>query len=199
MQENRFKYSKSFLSGMSTLYSTVVTSLQNHSTGDCSNDTGISYSKSKPKTTNGFTNAQHSRTTEVQTRAINKICLDVGLKRVGGGRQRVSPPPRRRAMLTLRPSLPDQMTQETGKRPNGAAAAILDVRLARTPRHDYYEGIPRLGAAAVDTSHGIYRASFSPNHHSKQRFLGVRRPKSLAQSAQSNSDYHGSCRMILAE
>ena len=49
----------------------------------------------------------------------------------------VSPPPRRGAMLTFRPSLPDQMTEETGKRPNGAAAAILAVRLARTPRHDY--------------------------------------------------------------
>ena len=30
-------------------------------------------------------------------------------------------------MLTFRPSLPDRMTQETGKRPNGAAAAILAV------------------------------------------------------------------------
>ena len=60
---------------MSTLYSTVVTSLQSHSTEDCSNDTGILYSKSKPKlarTTNGFTNAQHRRTTEVQTRATNQ-------------------------------------------------------------------------------------------------------------------------------
>jgi len=70
---------------MSTLYSTVVTSLQNHSTGDCSNNTGILLSKSKPKfekATNGFTNAQHRRTTEVQTRAINRISLDVGLKRL---------------------------------------------------------------------------------------------------------------------
>jgi hypothetical protein len=30
-------------------------------------------------------------------------------------------------MLTLIPSLPEQMTQETGKRPNDAVAAILDV------------------------------------------------------------------------
>jgi len=44
-------------------------------------------------------------------------------------------------------------------------------------------GIPRLGVAAVDTSYAIVRASFSPNHHSKERFLGLRRPKSLAQSA----------------
>jgi hypothetical protein len=33
-------------------------------------------------TTNGFTNAQHRRTTEVETRATNKISLDVGLKRL---------------------------------------------------------------------------------------------------------------------
>jgi hypothetical protein len=30
-------------------------------------------------------------------------------------------------MRTFRPSFPTQMTQETGKRPNGAAAAILAV------------------------------------------------------------------------
>jgi hypothetical protein len=81
------------------------------------------------------------------------------------------------------------MTQETGKRPNGAAAAILAVRPARTPRHFDHEGIPRLGAAAIDTSYANVRASFSPNHHSKQRFLGVRRPKSLAQSAQRNGNF----------
>ena len=45
-----------------------------------------------------------------------------------GVERRVSPPPRRGAMLTFRPSLPDQMIQETGKRPNGAVAAILAVR-----------------------------------------------------------------------
>jgi len=61
-------------------------------------------------------------------------------------------------MLTFRPSLPDEMNQETGKRSNGAAAAILAVRPPRTPRHDYYEGIPRLGAAAVDTLYAIARA-----------------------------------------
>ena len=44
------------------------------------------------------------------------------------------------------------MTQETGKRPNGAAAAILAVRPPRSPRCDYYEEIPRLGAAAAATS-----------------------------------------------
>jgi len=81
------------------------------------------------------------------------------------------------------------MTQETRKHLNGAAAAILAARTARSPRHDYYEGIPRLCAAAVDTSYAIVRASFSPNHHSKQRFLGNWRPKSLAQSAQSDSDF----------
>ena len=61
------------------------------------------------------------------------------------------------------------MTQETGKRPNGAAAAILAVRPSRTPRHDYYGGIPRLGAAAVDTSYAIVCASFSLKYHSKKR------------------------------
>jgi len=61
---------------------------------------------------------------------------------------------------------------------------MLAVRPPRSPRHDYYEGIPRLGAAAVDTSHAIVRASFSPNHHSKKRFLGLRRPKSLALARQ---------------
>jgi len=85
-----------------------------------------------------------------------------------GVERRVSPPPRRGAMLTFRPSLPDRKTQETGKRPNGAAAAILAVRPARTPLHDYHEGIPRLGAAAIDTSYAIVRSSFSPTHHSKQ-------------------------------
>jgi len=113
-----------------------------------------------------------------------------------GVERRISLPPRCGAMLTARPSLPEQITQETRKRPNGAVAAILAVRLPRTPRHDYYEGTPRLGAASVDTSYVIYCASFSPNHHSKQRFLGVRGPKPLAQSAQSNSDYHGGCRTI---
>ena len=42
-------------------------------------------SKSKPKlekTTNQFTNAQHRRTTEVQTRATNEKSQDVGLKRL---------------------------------------------------------------------------------------------------------------------
>ena len=82
----------------------------------------------------------------------------------------VSPPPRRGAMLTFRPSLPDQMTEETGKRPNGVAAAILTVRPAWTPRRDYYEVIPRLGAAAVGTSCANVLASVSPNHHSKERF-----------------------------
>jgi hypothetical protein len=97
-----------------------------------------------------------------------------------GVERRVSPPPCRGAMLTFRPSLPDQMTQETRKYPNGAAVAILAVQTPRSPRHDYYERISCLGAAAVDTSYAIVRASFSPNHHSEQRFLELRRPKSLA-------------------
>jgi hypothetical protein len=61
-----------------------------------------------------------------------------------GIERRVSPAPCRGAMLTFRPSLPDRMTQEMGKRPNGAAAAILAVRPARTPRHDYTKGFRAL-------------------------------------------------------
>jgi len=60
------------------------------------------------------------------------------------------------------------MTQETGKRPNGAAAAILAVRPPRSPRRDYYEGIPRLGAAAAATSYANVRASFSQIRHSTE-------------------------------
>ena len=44
----------------------------------------------------------------------------------GGGR-RVTPSPRLGAMRTFKPSFPTQMTQGTGQRPNGAAAAILAV------------------------------------------------------------------------
>jgi hypothetical protein len=44
-----------------------------------------------------------------------------------GGKWRVSPPARLGAMRTFRPSFPTQMTQETGQRPNSAAAAILPV------------------------------------------------------------------------
>jgi len=61
---------------------------------------------------------------------------------------------------------------------------MLALRTPRTPQHDYIEGIPRLGAAAVYTSYATVRASFSPNYHKKKRFLGVRRPKSLAQVRQ---------------
>ena len=64
-----------------------------------------------------------------------------------GVERRVSPPPRHGAMLTFRPSLPDQMTQETGKRPNGAAAAILAVR--------------RQGLHGMSTTKG-FRASARP-------------------------------------
>jgi hypothetical protein len=35
----------------------------------------------------------------------------------------------------------------------GAAGAVLAGRPPRTPRHDYYEEIPRLGAAAVMVCH----------------------------------------------
>ena len=68
----------------------------------------------------------------------------------------------------IRPSLPTQMTKETGKRPAGAAAALHAVYGPRDIRVDHYEGIPRLGVAAADTSYATVRASFSPNRHSKQ-------------------------------
>jgi hypothetical protein len=71
------------------------------------------------------------------------------------------------------------MTQETGKRPNGAAAAILAVRPARNPQHDYYDVSLLHGAAAVDTSYAIVRASFSPNHHSVFSESGWRRARGV--------------------
>jgi hypothetical protein len=54
------------------------------------------------------------------------------------------------------------MTEETGKRPDGAAAARRAVYGPRDIRVDHYEGIPRLGVAAADTSYATVRASFSP-------------------------------------
>jgi hypothetical protein len=65
---------------------------------------------------------------------------------------------------------PQQMTKEMRKRPNGAAAAIIAVRPPRSPRRDYYEGIPRLGAVAAATSYANFRASFSPDSPLKQCF-----------------------------
>ena len=85
-------------------------------------------------------------------------------------KRRVSPPARLGRMRTFRPSFPTQMTRETGKRPNGAASAILAVRSPRSPRRDYYEGSPRLGAAAAATSYANVRASFSQNRQPKQSF-----------------------------
>ena len=43
---------------------------------------------------------------------------------------------------------------------------MFAVRAPRSPAHDYYEGIPRFGAAAVDASYADVRASFSSFHHS---------------------------------
>jgi len=65
-------------------------------------------------------------------------------RRCARGERRVSPPARLGAMRTFRPSFPTQMTQETGKRPNGAAAAILAVRPARSPRRDYEAGTAKI-------------------------------------------------------
>jgi hypothetical protein len=42
--------------------------------------------------------------------------------------RRVSPPPRRGTMFTFRPSLHDQISQGTAKRPMGVAAVIIVVR-----------------------------------------------------------------------
>jgi len=63
------------------------------------------------------------------------------------------------------------MTQETGKRPNGAAAAILAVPLPRIDANAYNRGIVCGGFAAADTSYVIVRASLAPIHHSKQPFI----------------------------
>jgi hypothetical protein len=98
--------------------------------------------------------------------------------------RRVSPPPRLRVMLTFTPSLTEHMTQETGKRHNGAVAAKLAVRPTRVHGMDMAKWIPRLDAAAADTSYVIVCESFSPIHPSKQRFLGFRRPKTLALARQ---------------
>jgi len=43
-------------------------------------------------------------------------------------------------MRTLRPSLPTQMTQETGQRPNGAAAAILAVSTPHIVARAHFNG-----------------------------------------------------------
>ena len=56
-------------------------------------------------------------------------------------KRRVSPPLLPRGVLTFRPSFPNQMTYKTGKRPTGAAAAILAVYGPRGIRNDSFEGI----------------------------------------------------------
>ena len=71
----------------------------------------------------------------------------------GGGTAGVAPG----AMRRFRLSFHTQMTQESGKRPNGAAAAILAVQPSRSTRRDYYEGIPRLGAADAPTLYANVR------------------------------------------
>jgi len=60
------------------------------------------------------------------------------------------------------------MTQETGKRPNGAAAAILAVSSPRTDARAYLKGFVCGGLAAAVTSYANVRASLSPNRHSTQ-------------------------------
>ena len=57
--------------------------------------------------------------------------------------------------------------------PRGAAAAIHAVYGPQGILTDYYEGIPRLGVAAADTSCVTVRASFSPIHHYKRNAPGV--------------------------
>jgi len=69
------------------------------------------------------------------------------------------------------------MIQETGKRHNGAAAAILTDPF---PRVDILRGVVCGGFAAADTPYVVARASFAPIHHSKQPFSYYQRPKSLA-------------------
>jgi len=87
---------------------------------------------------------------------------------------------KRRLSLPPRPSFPTHMIQGTGKRPNGAAAAIHTVYGPQGIRVDLYEGIPRLGLAAVDTSYVIVRASFSSIRHSKRSIQAIRKAEIFA-------------------
>jgi len=88
-----------------------------------------------------------------------------------GIERRISPPPRRGAMLTFRPSLPDRMTQETGKRPDGAAAAILAVRPARTPRHDFTKGFRASAWPPSTVRTPLFVRHSRQINHSKERCL----------------------------
>ena len=63
-----------------------------------------------------------------------------------------------------------QMTQETGNRPHGEAAAILAVPFPRVDTNAHIKGDACGGFAAADISYIIVRASFAPIHHSKQPF-----------------------------
>ena len=89
-------------------------------------------------------------------------------RRCAARERRASPPARLGAMHTFKLSFPTQMTQATGK-------AILVVRPPRSPRRDYHEGIPRLGAAAAANSYANVRASFSPIRHSNRAPLNQSR------------------------
>ena len=79
---------------------------------------------------------------------------------------------RRRGAESLRSShAVDSVAQRGG--------ALIAVRPPRITRHDYYEGIPCLGAAATATSYVNVRASFSPKA-TQNRVLGVSRGANLA-------------------
>jgi hypothetical protein len=86
-----------------------------------------------------------------------------------GVERRVSPPPHHRAMLTFRRSLPDRMNQEIGtpeQRGGGHTCGPTNMQRYSAP------------------SYAAVRASFPPIHHAHKRFVGVRRPKSLALTRQ---------------
>jgi len=80
-----------------------------------------------------------------------------------------------------------QVTQETGKRHNGAAAAILAVPFPRVDTYARIKGGCLLWFPAAGTSYVIVRASFAPIRHSKQPFSFYWRPKSLALAREAYS------------
>ena len=82
-----------------------------------------------------------------------------------------------------------QPTQETGKRPNGAASEMLAVTPRVSTRMQKRRGVVCGGFAATDTSYVIVRASFARISHSIQTFPFYWRPKSSAHSALSISHF----------
>jgi hypothetical protein len=80
------------------------------------------------------------------------------------------------------------MTQETGKRPNGAAAAILAGPFPRVDTDAYIkEGCLRQFCRRPHFVRHCSRASFVPIRHSQQPFSFYWRPESLALAREAYS------------